>query len=208
MSWTVSSSDSSTLSMGLPTKLAKDALGKLSPAKPIFMYPVPGSQIIGLLSIYSNKYQGESKRYLNIEIWMVKRRIIDCSVGFFFNFSPEEVVFSRNRSSQFGNQVLKPPPKVDVFEDGVHPAIYDAVGRIKISLMMNVMLLVTNNQTRFLQKLHYWVGFLVYHVSPFVAFVRQDPSHYRKDNHPVASLRKECSRGTHQAGPNEEGHWV
>lgn len=35
----------SALSMGRPTREANEALGKLSPAKPIFMYPVPGSHI-------------------------------------------------------------------------------------------------------------------------------------------------------------------
>lgn len=45
-SWTSSPKLSSDLNIGLPTSDAKDALGKLSPAKPIFMYPVPGSHII------------------------------------------------------------------------------------------------------------------------------------------------------------------
>lgn len=49
------------------------------------------------------------------------------SVSLFLDFSPEEVVFSRNGTSEFGNQALKPPPKVEVFKDGVHPAIYDAI---------------------------------------------------------------------------------
>jgi hypothetical protein len=42
----------STLSIGLPTRDAKVALGKLSPAKPIFIYPVPGSHMIESLFIY------------------------------------------------------------------------------------------------------------------------------------------------------------
>lgn len=38
--------------MGLPTSEAKVALGKLSPANPIFMYPVPGSQIMAGFCIW------------------------------------------------------------------------------------------------------------------------------------------------------------
>ena len=38
--------------MGRPTSEAKVALGKLSPANPIFMYPVPGSQIMAGFCIW------------------------------------------------------------------------------------------------------------------------------------------------------------
>ena len=35
-----------TRNMGRPTREAKVDFGKLSPAKPIFIYPVPGSHMI------------------------------------------------------------------------------------------------------------------------------------------------------------------
>lgn len=38
--------------MGLPTREANVAFGKLSPAKPIFIYPVPGSHMIAYLCIF------------------------------------------------------------------------------------------------------------------------------------------------------------
>lgn len=44
--------------MGRPTREANDALGKLSPANPIFIYPVPGSHIIAydFIFIYAFVY--------------------------------------------------------------------------------------------------------------------------------------------------------
>lgn len=52
--------------MGLPTREANVALGKLSPEKPIFMYPVPGSHIIDGLFFISRFYLSILDLYLSI----------------------------------------------------------------------------------------------------------------------------------------------
>jgi len=66
-------------------------------------------------------------------------------------------------------------PKLEVVEERVHPAVDDAVAGIELALVVVVVLLVADDETRLLEELDHGVRLLVLHVRPLVELVCQDP---------------------------------
>ena len=99
-------------------------------------------------------------------------------------------------------------PVVEVVQNGIHPPIHDAVGLVKLPLVVEKMLLRRNYVPSLLKEPDYFVRFGVHHVSPLVTLIGQNPQRHSKHNGPVAGLRKESSTRKHQAGRNEKGHRV
>lgn len=55
--------------------------------------------------------------------------------------------------------------------------------------MVGVVLLMTNDKTRFLQEPDDWMRLGIDHVRPFVNFVCEDRQHKTEDNCPIPGLR-------------------
>lgn len=130
------------------------------------------------------------------------------SLCFFSNFSPKQIVFSWNSSCQFGYNSLQYSPIIERFKNRIHPSIDNTVWWIKISLMMDMMLLMTNHQPCLLKKLDHFVRFLTSHMSPFVTLVSHNSYNHSKYNSPVECLRKESSTWCPQTSHNPNRHWI
>lgn len=68
------------------------------------------------------------------------------SLAFSFNVSPEIIILSWLSSSDLGYEILKSSPKINFLQNGIHPPINDAISIIKLSSMMSVMFLMTQDE--------------------------------------------------------------
>ena len=97
--------------------------------------------------------------------------MLSFSLALCFYVSPKIVIFSWLCSSNLGNQILKSSPKINFFKNWVHPTIDNAISSIKLSSMMPVVFLMTQNQSGRLKKSDDSVWLSVDHMSPFVNFI-------------------------------------
>jgi hypothetical protein len=72
--------------------------------------------------------------------------LLDFSLAFGFYVSPEIVIFSWLGSSHLGDEILKSSPEINFFKNGIHPSINDAISSIKLSSMMPMMFLMTQDE--------------------------------------------------------------
>jgi hypothetical protein len=66
------------------------------------------------------------------------------------------------------------PPVVDVLQEGVHPAVDDAVPAIELVDVVAMVLYVAEDQSRILEELDDGVGLRVDHVRPLVDLIGED----------------------------------
>lgn len=105
--------------------------------------------------------------------------------------SPIDIVFSGDITGVFGDECLKSPPEVYLLENGVHPAVDDAVISVEIALMMLVMFLVADDESGLLEEPDDDVGLDLLHMRPFVALIGQNSEDDREDDDPIVGLRHE-----------------
>jgi hypothetical protein len=69
--------------------------------------------------------------------------LLDFSLAFGFNVSPEIVILSWLGSSDLSDKILKSSPKINFFQNWIHPPINNAISSIKLPRVMPVMFLMS-----------------------------------------------------------------
>ena len=93
-------------------------------------------------------------------------------------------------------------------QNWVHPSIHDAIGLVKLTLMMQIVFFWTDNEPCFLEISDDFVRFNVHHVSPLVAFICENTQRNSKNDHPVHCLGEEGCASSVDAESNEWRSWV
>lgn len=122
--------------------------------------------------------------------------------------SPVSIIGSGFGPGDLGDQIFQSSPVIDLLQEGVHPAVNDAVTFIELVLMMPVMLFVAEDESRVLEEPNDGMGFGVDHVSPFVDLICQNTQNNSKDNSPLVNLTNHTLWLDKKPEPNEERHGV
>ena len=74
--------------------------------------------------------------------------------------------------------------------------------------MVNMVFLVTYDESRSLQELYYRMRLTMDHVSPLMTFICENPDHYSEDYSPVEGLRESGPTGVTQSRIKENWHRI